>query len=411
MKKFTQNFLNDVKIMMEQGCIPMLIGEPGIGKSSWVLGLGDLWHTKVFVLGCNELAVKEDLTGARLVPNPVKTDSYMQVFYPHVTVAEAIDYAEANPRETPVLFLDELNRTTADVTSALLGIATTRRIGNRKLPDNLRIIIAGNDKGNVTALDTASISRFVKCDMAPDAMTFINLMGDKLNPFVKNVLSAHPETIFCKFVQTAAVSGQNDDDDDNQMDLAIEDIIDDADDMRQFTTPRTIDNLSRWLNQYSNQELLQKLTEQTVTSDGEPISDLEDTIRGFVGQTAFTTFLMQEISQNAMNVNNQAGQTVVGKPNCYDDLKKCSDMTTLNAYIGTMTDNDKSGCLLYALYEKEDNKVYINALAAVTPKLERGDIKTLMELASNDNLDEENVSTLINTGSPIAGTLSVILTC
>ena len=100
----------------------MLIGEPGIGKSSWVEALGEKMGTKCFTLAVNQLADKADLTGARLVP-VLKADGspsseYEQVFYPHQVINQAIAYAEAHPAETPILFLDELNRTTPNVTAA-----------------------------------------------------------------------------------------------------------------------------------------------------------------------------------------------------------------------------------------------------------------------------------------------------
>lgn len=42
--------------------IPMLLGEPGIGKSSWVEDLAKEMKTKSFTLACNQLADKSDLT-------------------------------------------------------------------------------------------------------------------------------------------------------------------------------------------------------------------------------------------------------------------------------------------------------------------------------------------------------------
>ena len=66
--KFDQTFTDLVKKDIEQNNIPMLLGEPGIGKSSWLEALAVQMHTKCFVLACNQLADKADLTGARLVP-------------------------------------------------------------------------------------------------------------------------------------------------------------------------------------------------------------------------------------------------------------------------------------------------------------------------------------------------------
>ena len=66
--KFDNTLMLCVKKDLEKNLIPMLLGEPGIGKSSWLQNLANLMHTKCFTLACNQLADKADLTGARLVP-------------------------------------------------------------------------------------------------------------------------------------------------------------------------------------------------------------------------------------------------------------------------------------------------------------------------------------------------------
>ena len=62
--KFNNTLLNLVQHDLDNNLIPMLLGEPGIGKSSWVKALGVHMHTKVFVLAVNQLADKADLTGS-----------------------------------------------------------------------------------------------------------------------------------------------------------------------------------------------------------------------------------------------------------------------------------------------------------------------------------------------------------
>lgn len=407
--KFNDVFQDTVeKIINNSKQVPMLLGEPGIGKSSWIEDLGRKLHTKVFTLACNQLADKADLTGARLVPVETSTGetTYEQVFYPHAIIRRAIAYAIENPHETPILFLDELNRTTPDVTSALLSIPTLRTIGNTDLPDNLRVIIAGNDKGNITTLDEASVSRFVLFPVEPDVETFIQV-NTQLNPFVKTVLMQHPESLFCKMVQ--AVTSQSDDDDDDDGMTSIDEILDDGDDMNQITTPRTITGVSNWLNCYDNAALM-TLLQETHNRDGEEVSLLQEIIEGFTGRTNFTKFLMAEIATNLMTVNNQSNVTSVPKPQCYDKMKQCPDITALNQFISTMSDHDKSGCLVYALYEKTDNKAYINAiLASGITTLESNDMKSLMSLFGSDQLDDANVATFISNNAPLAVTLSSIL--
>lgn len=404
--KFNDTLLTIVEnIISNSKQVPMLLGEPGIGKSSWVEELGVKLHTKVFTLACNQLADKADLTGARLLPckDSKGNDSYEQVFFPHAIIRRAIQYAIDNPRETPILFLDELNRTTPDVTSELLSIPTLRAIGNTDLPDNLRVITAGNDKGNITSLDEASISRFTLFHVDPDVDTFL-LVNPELNPFVKNVLLKHPETIFCKEVQLVASQNDDDDDDDN---VSIDEILDDGDEMNQITTPRTITGVSNWLNCYQNQELM-PLIQDVRQRDGEDVSVLQETLEGFTGRTHFTKFLMAEIASNIMTINNQTNTVSVAKPQCYDAMKGCADITALNAFIDSMSENERSGAIVYALFEKQDNTKFINALLSKTNKLQPDDMKSLMTLFGANKLDDENVKVFVNNQAPLAQTLAAI---
>lgn len=419
MFKFNDTLMLMVKKNIDTGSIPMLLGEPGIGKSSWLENLATLSHTKCFTLACNQLADKADLTGARLVPvtekivdddgnvTGEKIIDYKQMFYPHATISDAIAYAESHPRENPILFLDELNRTTPDVTSEALSIPTMRAIGHKKLPNNLKVVIAGNDKGNITALDEASVSRFVLYHVSPDTNTFLSIHSD-LNPFIKNVLTAHPEFIFCKQSAVGATSDDDSDDDDDNTNWDFTEIIDGSEELTQITTPRTIAALSRWLNSFTQGDLLALLSE-TSMREGEEVSALQEAIEGHVGKTAFAVLLTNEIATNIMSTTVQTTAVTVGKPACYDTMKSYTTMADLETFYAGLNDDDKSGILLYALYEPTDNSIYIKSLAPHITRLLPADNKTLMKLSATDKLDTENVQTLLSTNTPIATALSIIL--
>ena len=127
------------------------------------------------------------------------------------------------------------------MTSGDIALVTLRRIGDEDLPKNLRIIVAGNDKGNVTALDDASVSRFTIINVAPDASTLIEVLGQNLHPWVKTVLEKHPETVFVKNTNEQAVADGQDDDDDDNATVSVFDLFDGTEEIRPFATPRTID--------------------------------------------------------------------------------------------------------------------------------------------------------------------------
>lgn len=222
--------------------VVFLAGQPGIGKSAVVKNLAKTLHTEVFVLSVNQLGTREDLTGARAIKDE-KENTYRQIFFPHAIIQDAIDYAKAHPSETPLLFLDEINRTSPDVTSAILALITERRIGTTDLPDNIRIIAAGNDEGNVNNLDDASITRMAIFHVKPDVSEFINAQPD-LNYYIKKVLTANPSLLLQSKIDSDDADDTSDPDDDFEN---LNDLYD-GDTMTQMTVPRTLTYTSDFLN-------------------------------------------------------------------------------------------------------------------------------------------------------------------
>lgn len=419
--KFDNLLKTFVKHDLSTNSIPMLIGEPGIGKSSWVEDLAQELHTKAFTLACNQLADKSDLTGQRLVPTEY-TDSqgtahktYVQVFYPHVVIQEAINYANNHPDQTPILFLDELNRTTPDVTSEALSIPTMRSIGNQHLPDNLRVITAGNDKGNVSSLDKASISRFVLYHVKPDTKTFLDLDQD-LNPFIKTTLTKYPEDIFELEMPHVAQGNDPDDDDDNDDDNElnpneIEAMLGGDQDLKQITTPRTISSLSRWLNSFSNSDLLQ--LDQTPDPDSDKdLTILYTGIIAHVGDTIFAGHLVDTIDKSLVSASvSQTPNATLKKPKRFDDLLEANTktITDIEQVIDQLPDSLRQDNLIYALYDSHLNTNIINELFSAIPQFDKAHIKKLAGLASTSALNEDNTDVALNNNTPSAQQINQIL--
>lgn len=407
--KFNDTLNDVIRLDLETGQVPALMGEPGIGKSSFVEGLAASMDTQAFVLPCNQLADKADLTGARLIPT-ADGSSYVQEFYPHAIVQSAIDYATSNPREWPILFFDEVNRTTPDVTSAVLTMITMRQLGKEKLPNNLRMMVAGNDKGNVTTLDDASLSRFSIYKVEPEAATLISILGDSLNPWVRDVLTTHPDFVFQKSRPTTFAVDGSDDDDDTQA-AAFSDLMDAGEEMRQLTTPRTIDGVSRWLNAADPAQLQEWLATETLIGD-RPTTVLNEILEGHLGDTDFTTALVGKIAESfaAGQVPSAASQISPPRPQCFDLLKNAQTITDLENTIATLTDHEKSGSMLYALYENADNALIITHLAAATDALEGDHNRIMITLASQSRLDSANVDALLAAGGSLADSARMLLT-
>lgn len=397
--------------LLDANRVPALMGEPGIGKSSFVEDVARRTNTQCFTLPCNLLADKADLTGARLVLDE-KTGIWSQKFFPHSVISQAINYAKNNPNEQPILFLDEINRTTSDVTSGTLTLVTLRRIGDEDLPKNLRIIVAGNDKGNVTALDDASVSRFAIINVAPDASTLIEVLGKSLHPYVKTVLEKHPETVFVKNTNEQVVADGQDDDDDDNATVSVFDLFDGTEEIRPFATPRTIDGVSQYLNVLSFEEVASLMATPSTTRDGRHVSYLQEVIEGLTGDTSFTTLLMGVISDELSkgSTGNNNAQRVV-KPRIYGELKKAAttSVDAVNQVVATMTDNDASGCFVFAMYEREDNHVIIQALNARLDKLEQNHINDLIVLWSSGALNKKNCKTLMQLSDGVALKINTVI--
>ncbi|MFE4834463.1 ATP-binding protein [Arthrobacter sp. NPDC056691] len=405
--KFNDTLTNLVRQTLEAGAVPALMGEPGIGKSSFVEALAYETGTKAFTLPMNQLADKADLTGARLVPT-ADGKSFSQVFYPHHVIQDAIEYALANPREWPILFLDEINRTTSDVTSGALTLVTLRKMGHIQLPGNLRLMVAGNDKGNVTTLDEASLSRFAIFHVEPDAPTLIGVLGSGMNEWVKEVLTQFPGLVFQKSTPNVLVADGKDDDDDGN--VTMSDLFDGGEEMNQLTTPRTIDNLSRWLNVADRQELAAYLATPAVI-EGRETTVLNEVLEAFVGDTMFTTQLVATIAKDLAANSGGAVQNriVVPRPNCYAGLKAAATVTDLAGEIAKLTDNEKSGSLLYALKETADNSRLIEQLALATSQIEQEHMRTLVEMLSNQQVDRSNLEAFLEVNAPVVQAVSPLL--
>lgn len=383
--------------------IPFLVGEPGIGKSSIVKYLCWQKGWLFFELLCNQLGEKNDITGCRTVKNTIDINGqteevWQQVFFPHQAIQNAITAAKNNPQKTVVLFMDEINRTGSDVTSAILSFTTARTIGTVMFPDNIRFIVAGNDTGNVVALDSASISRFAKFRIKPSAKTFMQIES-KLNPYIRQVLTDNPQYIFCKDESVMTP------DDDEQQEYNPFDEAETA--FSQLTTPRTISGLNAFLNACSPKKLTQYLsTIERDTETREEISMLQVIIEAHIGHTAFAAALCGVIANSISNgmIQNATVIETPSRPDIYDDILRCTDRTTRDNMLNQMSDDDKSAVILYAVWESSDNTDLITSIANNFNgnMLTQPYMVNFAKLKSNDMLNQDNYTALIQSQTPLA---------
>ena len=289
--------------------VPILLGAPGIGKSSMIRNLSNDIDAEVFPIQINQLADRSDLTGQRIDKETYTTPSGETVersklsFFPHYTIQQAIDFATEHPNKLSIIFLDEINRASSDITSAALSLSTERTIGGQKFPNNVRIVAAGNDEGNVVALDSASRTRFRFIKVAPDAETLLANV-ENLNPFIKAVITEFPQLIenygqLSNIISTDPGSANSDpDDEDESFEL---DFDMDEDGFSQMCVPRTIEYLSKYLNTAILNDSKSSASRASFIQHMETMPDgktlLQVVIEGSVGTNDFTNKLLDKMSE------------------------------------------------------------------------------------------------------------------
>lgn len=408
---------------LKSGQTPALMGEPGIGKSSLIADLSRTFKTKVFTLPVNQLADRADLTGVRMTQS--ENGKWRQEAFPHSTIMDAIEYAQDHPSEFPILFLDEFNRASSDITSSILSFQTLRRIGTIDFPDNLRLIVAGNDKGNVTSLDQASISRFAVYHVRPDLDTFLSIQT--LNPFVLSVLTKYPEDLMAAEAMENTKKETDDSDEDengeseeyafSQFEFMAEDTF------TQITRPRTITYVSEWLNNMgldksgSDQERELLTAMFTDLTEADESNVLFAAIEAHVGNTTFAHHLFEEINEHfnsmltATHVSNQPVLlSIRPKQDIINALSRAQNVPEIEQLIDTM---DETACLNTLVWLTEitstkeiNNNQAVTAFMTTAPnaitQFDNKSIQNLMKvLPDSAKVSEFAVEAMLKSTAPV----------
>lgn len=412
-----------LKADLKAGQTPALLGEPGIGKSALIEDLAKDFNTKVFTLPVNQLADRADLTGVRMTQNA--DGDWGQSFFPHETIMASIRYAQDNPDENPILFLDEFNRASSDITSAILSFQTLRRIGTINFPENLRLIVAGNDKGNVTSLDKASITRFSVYRVKPDIETFLSVQ--KLNPFVEAVMQKHPEDLLAQpFIETF---DNDDDDDDNAFSLATEFL--DEDGFEQATVPRTITYTSEWLTELGldksgSDEELAVIKEFLASS----ASDSENNVlhAGLVahaGDTSFTQHVYDELqdyfnkSLSTTSTNNVALLSKFRpEEKVIKQLSNAQDVSDVSETIMDLSPEEQQSLLIWLFEVRSSREINNNDIVSATinelslqfDEFDTDHMNGLVTIMANRNSAYlPGIKEFINNGTALASTYGTFI--
>ena len=100
---------------------------------------------------------------------------------------------------------------------------------------------------------------------------------------------------------------------------------------------------------------------------------------------------------------------VLPEPNCYRILKAAVTATHLAAEIAQLTENEKSGSLLYALKESEDNTRLIEQLAQACTQIEPEHTRTLIGMVTSQQIDRQNLEAFMELDAPIVNRTKPVL--
>lgn len=432
-----------IRADIKSNIAPILLGEPGIGKSSYLENLAREFKTKVFTLPMNQLADRADLTGARVVETTDSYDSsktvFKQEFFPHATIMDSISYANAHPDECPILFLDEANRTEDGITSAALSFITLRRVGTMDFPKNLRFVLAGNDKGNITVFDKASITRFSVYKITPDAETFLE-KNTNLNPFVSEVIRKNPKLITPDEIMSVQTVGSSDPDDDDEAATMfdINAFGDESAAFDQMTVPRTITSVSNWLNSLGENgikksgtdeelKLIQDLKSETISQDNASQSLLLYGIIAHSGNSEFSHDLNELIEDYfTSTISSTATATTQGlilerfrpEQDVINTMSRAKDVPEVETLIATL-DAEQQERLFVWLFE-EASVFEINNNVAVTAALNYvlNSIQTLSRdvtqgvseiVSHHESVSRVTLNAMAASNTPIANSLNGLL--
>lgn len=181
-----------VKIDMETGIVPMITGNPGIGKSAMIKDIASQLN---LALLAEHLANKEptDING---FPDTGGEFARFKTFENFPTE----DMKIPEGKNGWLLFLDELNSASVETQAASYALVLDRKVGMKKLHEMCFVVAAGNlktDNAIVNTMSSAMVSRMVNYQMMFDPTVFLeDVVGPQRWDFrVAAYLAWKPEVI------------------------------------------------------------------------------------------------------------------------------------------------------------------------------------------------------------------------
>ena len=198
--------LESVKLVLETGEVPLVVGESGIGKTALARKLANDNSLSLIVIDGN-LLKEGEIGGLPTVESYIKRDSEDReietkttIYAVHTKLREVDE--EISKGNKVLLFIDEINRCEHTVQQELMNLILNREINGYKLHDDVKILAAMNPSSKygsdfdyqVVDMDAAQENRFVWLNMESDHKAWIKWAFESgIDESVIGFISTFPE--------------------------------------------------------------------------------------------------------------------------------------------------------------------------------------------------------------------------
>jgi MoxR-like ATPase len=168
--------ISTVELVIESGCVPLIIGEAGIGKTSLVKRICN--QDNYYLVNIDANLLKEGEIGGLPIVEGGRTK-----YATHYKLIEIEKAISDNKYNGVLLFIDELNRCEHAVQQELMNLILNREINGYRLQDNVKIVAAMNPSNKydgfedsdyqVVDMDKAQEDRFVWIQLSSDIKEWI----------------------------------------------------------------------------------------------------------------------------------------------------------------------------------------------------------------------------------------------
>ncbi|OPJ62436.1 ATP-binding protein [Clostridium oryzae] len=196
--------LMTVKLTLDSGAVPLIVGETGIGKTALIKKLcSDLNYNFITIEG--SLLKEGEIGGLPVVEDYSETINgktvirKRTVYAVHHKLKKIEDFLSEDKSKKVLLFIDEINRCEHAVQQELMNIILNREINGYILPDSTVIVAAMNPSNKydnylenqyqITEMDPAQENRFVWINMESNAENWIQWGTEQNERHIQNIHS------------------------------------------------------------------------------------------------------------------------------------------------------------------------------------------------------------------------------